>query len=114
MYKKSNKEDNRRLYISAYDNDLEIVESLRNHFINIMERYDHDSDKYLTIKRQVDAMSNVISLAASRESDRKKSHKEEAWDEVLCLLENIVKNNDDSNNTIVVYKSVLNMMQRIV
>ena len=115
MYKISNNDDNRISHISDYDNDLEVVESLKNHFIDIMAHYNRDSDKYLTIKRHVDAMNNVIAIAArSRESISKKSAKEKAWDEVICLLESIVENNDDSNNTIIIYKSVLNMMQRII
>lgn len=52
MYKISNNDDNRISHIPDYDNDLEVVVSLKNHFINIMARHDCDSDKYLTIKRQ--------------------------------------------------------------
>jgi len=94
MYKISNNDDNRISHILDYDNDLEVVVSLKNHFINIMARHDCDSDKYLTIKRQVDAMNNVIAIAAkSRESISKKSTKEKAWDEVVNNALKILKNN---------------------
>lgn len=48
------------------------------------------------------------------EQNKELYKKAKAWEETMRLLENIVKNKEVNNNTLEVYRAVLNMMYRIV
>ena len=83
------------------------VLEIANHFKRRTEEYENLEKKEL-LSKNAECMIYVV------EQNKELYKKAKAWEETMRLLENIVKNKEVNNNTLEVYRAVLNMMYRIV